>query len=453
MNLNYVLLPEDYLPPPPPADTANEDGMDVDELLMGEPMEVDDVEVRPKQQVIRVAVHVLLPPGEPMEIDLIPAQPWPVVPRPAWNVDAADYAPAQPWPVLPRPAWNVDMADYTKASPALIVGGTRISRRSPRKPSPQKTTAPQRSAPPHSPQMTKPVVSARPHVDMSKIATSSKVKLEDMSILFARVETSSGGLDVAHHAKSKEADTCHIRKTRFSSPLSPVKQSKTDDKFFITSNRQAPELITNDRCGANHSRLAAAYPPTHDGDTLFPEIKCFSPIRHAKIDEDFFLTSNRQTPDLAVNNRWLRKSRTPDHNIYNVPTDYSSLSMGYPPSEDTEDSLPEVDFAEADIPLNWAGILTAETPHRIRRTKLFSLLSPVRHSKLDEGDLFITPKRQTPDLATNNGLVARQVATFTMNLSSAMTNTLTTHTSLLPTLWFKTPTPVLTRITPPRPLP
>ncbi|KAM6495381.1 hypothetical protein JOM56_008087 [Amanita muscaria] len=79
--------------------------------------------------------------------------------------------------------------------------------------------------------------------------------------------------------------------------------------------------------------------------------------------------------------------------------------MGYPPSEDTEDSLPEVDFAEADTSLNWApGILTAETPHRIRRTKLFSHLSPVRHSKLDEGDLFITPKRQTPDLATNGWL-------------------------------------------------
>jgi hypothetical protein len=46
--------------------------------------------------------------------------------------------------------------------------------------------------------------------------------------------------------------------------------------------------------------------------------------------------------------------------------------MGYSPSEDVEDSLPEIDFAEADTSLNWAPrILTPETPHRIQRMKLF----------------------------------------------------------------------------------
>ncbi|KAM6495424.1 hypothetical protein JOM56_008130 [Amanita muscaria] len=230
--------------------------MDVDQVPVGEPMEVDDVEVRHKQRVVRVTVDVVVPAGELMGADSVPAQRWPVLPRPAWNVhapaqrwpvlprpawniDATDY---QRWPVLPRPAWNVDMADYAKISPALIVGGTR-------------------------------------------------------------------------------------------------------------------------------------------------------------------------TPDLAVNNRWLKISRTPDYNIYNEPTtledddtDYSSLSMGYPPSEDTEDSLPELDFAEADTSLNWApGILTPETPHRIRRTTLFSPLSPVRQSKLGEDDVFITSKRQTAELVNNNG--------------------------------------------------
>ncbi|KIL67298.1 hypothetical protein M378DRAFT_9532 [Amanita muscaria Koide BX008] len=424
MKLNYVLLPEGYIPTPPPADT----GMDVDEVPMGEPMEVDDVEVRPKQRVVRVTVDVVVPAGELMGVDSVPAQRWPVLPRPAWNIDAADY---QRWPVLPRPAWNVDMADYAKISPALIVGGTRVSR-SPRKPSPRKTTEPQRSAPPSSSQLAKPVVSAPPHVDMSKLATSSKVKLEGMPVLFASVETSSSSLNVAHQVKYQEPNARCIRKTRFSSPLSPVKQSKIDDNLFLTSNRQSPDLITNDRwlkssrtpgrnlhnesvfegySDADHSRLGVASPPTQDAETLFPEIKRFSPVKDARMDEDFFLRSNRQTPDLAVNNRWLKISRTPEHNIYNEPImvedddgDYSSLCMGYPPSEDTEDSLPELDFAEADTSLNWApGILTPQTPHRIRRTTLFSPLSPGRQSKLDEDDVFITSKRQTADLVSNNG--------------------------------------------------
>ncbi|KIL67311.1 hypothetical protein M378DRAFT_9540 [Amanita muscaria Koide BX008] len=418
MKLNYVLLPEGYIPTHPRADTASDDEMDVDEVSIGEPMEVDDVEVCPKQRVVRVTVDAVVPAGEPMEVGPAPAQRWPVLPRPAWNVDAADCAPAQRWPVLPRPAWNVDMADYAKVSPALIVGGTRVARRSPRKPSSRKTTAPQRSAPPSSPQMAKPVVSAHPHVNMSKIVTSSKVKLEDMPILFASVETSSSSLNVAHQVKCKEPDARCIRKTRFSSPLSPVKESKIDDKLFLTSNRRSPDLITNVRwlkisrtpgrniynesvsegCSdADYSRLAVAYPPTQDADTLFPEIKRFSSVKHARMDEDFFIKANRQAPDLAVNNRWLKISRAPDHNIYNEPTtveddddddtDYSSLCMGYSPSEDVEDSLPEIDFAEADTSLNWAPrILTPETPRRIQRMTLFSPLSPGRQSNLDEDD-------------------------------------------------------------------
>ncbi|KAM6495431.1 hypothetical protein JOM56_008137 [Amanita muscaria] len=228
--------------------------MDVDEVSIGKPMEVDDVEVRPKQRVVRVTVDAVVPTGEPMEVDPVPAQRWPVLPCPAWNVDAADCAPAQRWPVLPRPAWNVDMADYAKASPALIVGGTRVARRSP---------------------------------------------------------------------------------------------------------------------------------------------------------------LNRQAPDLAINNRWLKISRAPDHNIYNEPTTVEDDD-----DDDTDDSslvwviLPlrmrrirsEIDFAEADTSLNWAPrILTPETPHRIQRMTLFSPLSPVRRSKLDEGDIFITSKRQTADLITKNG--------------------------------------------------
>ncbi|KIL67279.1 hypothetical protein M378DRAFT_22882 [Amanita muscaria Koide BX008] len=45
--------PGDYISSPSPADTANDDGMDVDEAPMGEPMEVDDIEVRLKQREIR----------------------------------------------------------------------------------------------------------------------------------------------------------------------------------------------------------------------------------------------------------------------------------------------------------------------------------------------------------------------------------------------------------------
>ncbi|KAM6495406.1 hypothetical protein JOM56_008112 [Amanita muscaria] len=188
-----------------------------------------------------------------------------------------------------------------------------------------------------------------PHVDMSKIATSSKVKLENMPLLFASVETSSNSFNGVNHVKCKEPEARCIRKTRFSSPPRPVKQSKIDDNLFLTSNRQSPDLIRSD---ADYPRLAVAYSPIQGADTLFPETKRFSP-----------------TPDLAVNNRWLKISRTPDHIIYNEPTtaednntDYSSLCMGYPPSENTENSLLEIDFAEADPSLNWAPVtLTPET--------------------------------------------------------------------------------------------
>ncbi|KAM6495429.1 hypothetical protein JOM56_008135 [Amanita muscaria] len=134
--------------------------------------------------------------------------------------------------------------------------------------------------------------------------------------------------------------------------------------------------------------------------------------RVSRRNDKLFLTSNRRPPDLITNDRWLKISQTPGWNIYNESdddndTDYSSLCMGYSPSEDedVEDSLPEIDFAEADTSLNWPWaprILTSETPRRIQRTKLFSPLSPVRRSKLDEGDLFITSKRQTADLITKN---------------------------------------------------
>ncbi|KAM6495418.1 hypothetical protein JOM56_008124 [Amanita muscaria] len=141
------------------------------------------------------------------------------------------------------------------------------------------------------------------------VATSSKVKLEDMPILFPSAETSSVGLNIAHHVKCKEPDA---RCIRLSSPLGPVKQSKIDNTLFLKFSRQLPDLITNHRwlkisripgrnihnesvfegCGdADYSRLAVAYPPTHDGDRLFPKIKRFSPVRHARMNEDFFIKS------------------------------------------------------------------------------------------------------------------------------------------------------------------
>ncbi|KIL67284.1 hypothetical protein M378DRAFT_22884 [Amanita muscaria Koide BX008] len=350
-----LLTSRDYLPTPPPADTATDDGMDVDEV----PIEVDDVEVRPKQRVIRVTVDVvtsrwrltLFPPNVGRFFRVLPGMSM-------WLT------------TLPL---NFDLSGIDRR------WDTSCSEKSSKTKSTKDDSA-------------------------TAIATSSKVKLENMPLLFASVETSSNSFNGVHHVKCKEPEARCIRKTRFSSPPRLVKQSKIDDNLFLTSNRQSPksgrtpgrnihnESVFKGCSDADYPRLAVAYSPIQDADTLFPETKRFSP-----------------TPDLAVNNRWLKISRTPDHIIYNEPTtaednntDYSSLCMGYPPSEDTENSLLEIDFAEADPSLNWASVtLTPETPHRIPRTKLFIPLGPVKQSKLDKGYPFITSKRQTPDLINN----------------------------------------------------
>lgn len=99
--------------------------------------------------------------------------------------------------------------------------------------------------------------------------------------------------------------------------------------------------------------------------------------KHSDNDEHFFLTSNRQTPNLAVGDQWLKVSRTPGRNLDNesvlledASMDESHLAIAYPLVDDAksnEESTTDKDFFLApshDIFIDGDWMKTSHTPGR-----------------------------------------------------------------------------------------
>ncbi|KAF8351031.1 hypothetical protein F5887DRAFT_1068781 [Amanita rubescens] len=150
-------------------------------------------------------------------------------------------------------------------------------------------------------------------------------------------------------------------------------------------------------------------------------------------DEDFFLTSKGQTPNLAISDRWLKVSRTPGHNLDNdsvlpedASMDKSHLGVAYPFVDDVrsiEESTTDMDFFlvpnnEISIDDDW--LKTSRTPGRnlddnsvlpkdasIDQSYLavaYPLIEgadEVEESVGDE-DLFLVSSRETPDPTTDD---------------------------------------------------